>query len=88
MAPVEVPVKWGGKEFTVACEEDETVSTLKHKLEQETKVLSKRQKVRRVLPGIDDRGVGCSSARGLPRLCCCKPRTAATQPAAVRQQSK
>ncbi len=38
-------MKWGGKEFTVACEEDETVSTLKHKLEQETKVLSKRQKV-------------------------------------------
>ncbi|KXZ48007.1 hypothetical protein GPECTOR_31g371 [Gonium pectorale] len=42
---VEVGIKWSGKEFTIKLEPTETVLALKHKLESETNVLAKRQKI-------------------------------------------
>ncbi|GIL65800.1 hypothetical protein Vafri_19425 [Volvox africanus] len=42
---VEVGVKWSGKEIIVKLEPMETVLQLKHKLESETNVLAKRQKI-------------------------------------------
>ncbi|GFR41728.1 hypothetical protein Agub_g2479 [Astrephomene gubernaculifera] len=42
---VEVGIKWSGKEFTIQLEPTETVMALKHKLENETNVLAKRQKI-------------------------------------------
>lgn len=44
MAQQEVCIKWSGKEHTVLLESSDTVATLKQRLEQETRVLAKRQK--------------------------------------------
>ncbi|EFJ40041.1 hypothetical protein VOLCADRAFT_108373 [Volvox carteri f. nagariensis] len=42
---VEIGIKWSGKEFVVKLDPTETVLQLKHKLESETNVLAKRQKI-------------------------------------------
>eukprot|EP00198_Chlamydomonas_reinhardtii_P003012 XP_001692348.1 predicted protein [Chlamydomonas reinhardtii] len=42
---VEVGIKWSGKEFVISLEPTDTVATLKHRLEGETNVLAKRQKI-------------------------------------------
>lgn len=41
----EVTVKWSGKEYKFSVEENETVAGLKRKIELETRVLAKRQKL-------------------------------------------
>ena len=41
----EICVKWSGKEFTVALQDAETVEDLKRRLQAETKVQPKRQKL-------------------------------------------
>ena len=40
-----VVVKWNGKEYSVAVETDDDVASLKRKLESDTRVLAKRQKI-------------------------------------------
>lgn len=40
-----VVVKWNGKEFSVPMEETDDVASLKRKLEVDTRVLVKRQKI-------------------------------------------
>jgi hypothetical protein len=62
--PVEVGIKWNGKEFVINLEPTETVMELKHKLEGATSVLAKRQKVQSAPPSF----AACPSvARLLPR---------------------
>jgi ubiquitin-like domain-containing CTD phosphatase 1 len=41
----ELQFKWNGKEISVPVDPTETVAQIKHKLEQETHVASKRQKI-------------------------------------------
>ncbi len=41
----ELQFKWNGKEISVPVEPEETVAQVKHKLEQQTHVASKRQKI-------------------------------------------
>lgn len=43
--PQEVTVKWQGKEFSITLAGDDTVGTLKRKIEAETDVSVKRQKL-------------------------------------------
>ena len=45
MAQSEVCIKWNGKEINIQLAGEDTVATLKHRLEEETRVLAKRQKV-------------------------------------------
>ena len=40
-----VIIKWGGTEYSVAVDLDESVESLKRKLEVDTRVLVKRQKI-------------------------------------------
>lgn len=42
---MDLSVKWQGKEFKVQLQAADTVETLKHRLEQDTKVQVKRQKL-------------------------------------------
>ncbi|PNH07422.1 Ubiquitin-like domain-containing CTD phosphatase 1, partial [Tetrabaena socialis] len=63
MAQVEVGIKWSGKEFTIQCESTDTVLALKHKLEGQTSVLAKRQKIlglktKEGKPATDESAVG------------------------------
>lgn len=43
--PDTVVYKWNGKDYTVATQQDESVASLKRKIESEIKVLAKRQKI-------------------------------------------
>lgn len=45
MAFHEITFKWSGKEFSLPVDETETVSSLKHKIEEQTRVQPKRQKI-------------------------------------------
>lgn len=45
MSVTELTFKWSGKEFTLPVDDDETVSSLKHKIEEQTRVQPKRQKL-------------------------------------------
>lgn len=41
----ELTFKWSGKEFSLPIEDTETISSLKHKIEEQTRVQPKRQKL-------------------------------------------
>jgi ubiquitin-like domain-containing CTD phosphatase 1 len=43
--PVELTFKWSGKEFSLLMEENETIGSLKRKIQERTSVQPKRQKL-------------------------------------------
>lgn len=43
--PMELVIKWAGKEISVQLDDTDSVATLKHRLESQTKVQAKRQKI-------------------------------------------
>lgn len=45
MSVKELTFKWSGKEFSLPVDDAETVSSLKHKIEEQTRVQPKRQKL-------------------------------------------
>lgn len=78
---VEVGIKWSGKEFVVKMDPTDTVLSLKHKLESETSVLAKRQKVMRALVN------PTRTLFGSPILCISCARCSCTVPSALWNRS-